>query len=146
MAKTLKSSQCEMATWSRLMTFPLDRIDSVLLVRTSLVISQNDSETADNVQLNVIDVRDNSQHVIGEYSPSSRGLIVDDDIFLVVTPDGNLNAIDIAAGRTKFSTTLQEMPNGFQQLRCLPWQDTYILSQSGRKTGRMKNASTESMR
>ena len=92
-----------------------------------LVISQNDSETADNVQLTVIDVRDNSQHVIGEYPPSARGLIVDDDIFLVVTPDGNLNAIDIAAGRTKFSTTLQEMPNGFQQLRCLPWQDTYIL-------------------
>ena len=92
-----------------------------------LALSPTDPNTTENVQLAVIDVRDNSQHIVCECPPSARGLIVDDDIFLVITPDGNLTAIDIAARRTKFTTTLQEMPTGLQQLRCLAWQDRYIL-------------------
>ena len=92
-----------------------------------LVVNSTDSDTSETVQLAVIDVSDNSRHVVCECSASARGLIADNDIFLTITPNGILTAIDIAAGRTKFSTTLQEMPNGFQQLRCLSWQDRYIL-------------------
>ena len=92
-----------------------------------LVVNPTDPGTIENMQLAVLDVRDNSQHIVCKCPPSARGLIVDDDIFFVVTQDGNLTAIDIAAGRTKFTTTLQEMPTGFQQLRCLAWQDSYIL-------------------
>ncbi len=92
-----------------------------------LVVNPTGLDTTENIKLAVIDVRDNSQHIVCECPPSARGLVVDDGMFLVITPDGNLTAIDIAAGRTKFTTTLQEMPNGFQQLRCLAWQDSYIL-------------------
>ena len=95
--------------------------------RHLLVVNPAGSDNTKNIQLVVIDVRDNTQHIVCESPPSARGLIVDDDIFLVITPDGHLTAIDIAARRTKFSTTLQDMPDGFRQLRCLPWQDNYIL-------------------
>ena len=95
--------------------------------RHLLAVNPTGSDTTGNIQLVVIDVRDNTQHIVCESLPSARGLIVDDDIFLVITPDGHLTAIDIAARRTKFSTTLQDMPDGFRQLRCLSWQDNYIL-------------------
>ena len=92
-----------------------------------LVVNPADPDTTRKIQLAVIDVRDNSQRIVCECLPSARGLIVDDDIFLVITPDGHLTAIDIPARQTKFSTTLQDMPEGFRQLRCLSWQDNYIL-------------------
>jgi len=92
-----------------------------------LVVNPAGPDTTGNIQLVVIDVRDRSQHIVCECLPSARGLPVDDDIFLVITPLGHLTAIDIRARRTKFSTTLQDMPVGFQQLRCLSWQDNYIL-------------------
>ncbi len=92
-----------------------------------LVVNPAGPDTTGNIQLAVIDVRDGSQHIVCECLPSARGLPVDDDIFLVITPLGHLTAIDIRARRTKFSTTLQDMPEGFQQLRCLSWQDNYIL-------------------
>jgi hypothetical protein len=102
--------------------------------RNLLVVQPSNSDTDENLQLAVVDITDKSHRAICECPATTRGVITEDNIFIAITQDGQLTAIDVASGQTKFVTTLEEMPTGFRELRCLSWQDRYILFASRNTT------------
>ncbi len=95
--------------------------------RNLLVVQATKSDNKKNLQLAVVDITNNSHRTICECPATTRGVITEDNIFLAITTDGQITAIDVASGQIKFATTLEEMPTRFRELRCLPWQDSYIL-------------------
>jgi outer membrane protein assembly factor BamB len=102
--------------------------------RNLLVVQPTNSDTDETLQLAVVDITDKSHRAICECPATTRGVITEDNIFIAITTDGQLTAIDVANGQTKFVTMLEEMPTGFRELRCLPWQDRYIVFASRNTT------------
>jgi hypothetical protein len=102
--------------------------------RNLLIVQPTKSNKENRLQLAVVDITDKSHRTICECPATTRGVITEDNIFLAITLDGQLTAIDVASGQTKFTTTLEEMPTRFRELRCLPWQDRYILFASRNTT------------
>ena len=49
------------------------------------------------------------------------------DRLAVVEPGGALTVFDLESARTIFRTTLGDMPETFNQLRVIPWQDRYLV-------------------
>ena len=107
--------------------------------RKLLIIAEADGDAqprTTDLPLATFDVLSGQATPAGRCSRFAKAVLAEHGVFMTVDPQGELTAFDIATSRVIFKTTLPEMVSGSIQLRCLPWQDRYLVFVSRSETGK----------
>ncbi len=121
------SAVISMATGQQVRTGDLPSREERLLHHGRLVFATTRGPgTGDAVGLDVIDPLDMNRVRIGTFSGNSRTAQAGDGL-AILEPSGSLTVVDLPGSRVAFTTKLPEMPEQFDHLMVMPWQDRYLV-------------------